>query len=81
MVVGNGSTYYGKYGLISLSYGSGGAMSLKVGSSMINEGGSVRMLAVSRFVSDTAGGLIIVSGGSSEVGIIGNIEFLSIGPK
>ena len=73
MVVGNGSTADGKGGLLSLSNGSGGAMSLRVGSSMINEGGSVRMLAGSVLGSDMVGGLIIVSGGSSGSKIGSNV--------
>ena len=81
MVVVTGSTSDGKGGSLYLSTVSGGAMSLILGSSMINEGGSVRMLAGSTSGSDMAGGLSIVSGGSPKTGIVGNVDLLIRGSK
>ena len=60
VVVITGSTDYGKGGSLFLSTGSGGAMILRVCSSMINEGGSVRILACFALGYDMAGGLSIV---------------------
>ena len=54
-------------------------MSLRVDSSMINEGGPLRMLAGNTLGSYMAGGLSIASGGSSKTGIGGNVELLSRG--
>ena len=79
MVVVAGITDDGKGGSLSLSTGSGGAMSLRVRSSMINEGVYVRMLAGSIFGYNKIGGFSIVSVVSSETCIGGNVEFLSRG--
>ena len=73
MVVGTGITAYGKGGSFSLSSGSGGAINLIVGSSMINEGVSMRMLAGSILSSDMTGGFSIVSVGPSETCIGENL--------
>ena len=56
-------------------------MSLRVDSSMINEGGPLRMLAGYTLGSYMAGGLSIVSGGSSDTVIGRNVQFLSRGSK
>ena len=56
-------------------------MSLRVDSSMINEGGSLRILAGFTLGYYMSGGLSIVSGGSSHTVIISNVELLSRGYK